>query len=87
MPEQTKKKDFVEIKFTGIANNKIFDSNIEEDLKTLDEKAKPQKTIVCIGEGMVPLGLDKERGVVVLGLHHGHPSHGKGLRKRMESLP
>ena len=60
MPEQTKKKDFVEIKFTGIANNKIFDSNIEEDLKTLDEKAKPQKTIVCIGEGMVPLGLDKE---------------------------
>lgn len=61
MPEQkTKKKDFIELKFTGIANNKIFDSNIEEDLKTLDEKAKPHKTIVCIGEGMVPLGLDKE---------------------------
>ena len=58
--EKIKKKDFIELKFTGIANNKIFDSNIEEDLKTLDEKAKPQKVIICIGEAMVPQGLDKE---------------------------
>jgi FKBP-type peptidyl-prolyl cis-trans isomerase 2 len=56
----TKKGDFVEFKFTGIANGQIFDSNIEEDLKTIDSKAAPQKTIICIGEGMVPTGLDKD---------------------------
>ena len=42
------KKDFIEIKYTGKANNVIFDSNIEEDLKQLDPKAKPQKTIIAI---------------------------------------
>ena len=61
MPEQkTNKKDFIELKFTGIANGKIFDSNVEEDLKIINEKAKPQKTVICIGEGMVPAGLDKD---------------------------
>lgn len=55
----TKKKDFVEIKYTGYANSEIFDSNIEEDLKKLNKNAKPQKTIVAIGEGMVVSGLDK----------------------------
>ena len=35
MSEKTKKHDFVEIKFTGKANNEIFDSNIEEDLKKI----------------------------------------------------
>jgi len=57
---KTKKGDFVELKFTGSANNQIFDSNIPEDLKTINPEAKPQKTIICIGEGMVPPGLDKD---------------------------
>ena len=52
------KKDFIEIKYTGKANNVIFDSNIEEDLKQLDPKAKPQKTIIAVGEEMVLKGLD-----------------------------
>jgi FKBP-type peptidyl-prolyl cis-trans isomerase 2 len=56
----TKKNEFVEIKFTGYANGQMFDSNIPEDLKTLHPEAKPQKTIVAIGQGMVPKGLDKE---------------------------
>jgi len=57
--ETTKKKDYVEIRYTGYANGNIFDSNIEEDLKKIDEKAKPKEMIVIIGEGMVASGFDK----------------------------
>lgn len=62
MTEKVKLKDFVEIKFSGYANNDLFDSNIEEDLKTLDPegKSKPQKTIICVGEKMIVPGLDKQ---------------------------
>lgn len=56
--ETAKKKDFVEIKFTGYSNGNIFDSNIEEDLKKVDTKAKPKETIVIVGENMVVPGLD-----------------------------
>ncbi len=54
-----KKGDFVEIQFTGRSNGIIFDSNIEEDLKKLDSKAKPRKVIVVVGERMIVPGLDK----------------------------
>jgi len=57
--EKTKKNDFIELKFTGYANDQIFDSNIEEDLKSINPEAKPQKTIVVIGQKMVVRGLDK----------------------------
>lgn len=53
------KGDFVEIKFSGYGNGELFDSNIEDDLKKLHPKAKPEKLIVIIGEGMVVSGLDK----------------------------
>jgi len=56
---KTKRNDFIEIKFTGIANGQIFDSNVEEDIKKLNPEAKPQKTLVVIGQGMVVSGLDK----------------------------
>ena len=56
---KTKRKDFVEISFTGFRDGKPFDSNRKSDLKELDPKAKPEKTIVIIGEGMVVSGLDK----------------------------
>lgn len=58
MSEKTTKGDFVEIKFTGKANNEIFDSNIEEDLKKINPEAKPQQLIVVIGENMLVPGLD-----------------------------
>jgi len=57
--KKTKKNDFVELKFTGYTNGEVFDSNIEEDVKKLDEKAEAKKTIVAIGHGMVVKGLDK----------------------------
>ncbi len=56
--EITKRNDFIEIEFTGYANGEIFDSNVEEDLKKIDGKAKPEKMIVVIGQGMVVKGLD-----------------------------
>ncbi len=51
-------KDFIEIKYTGYANNEIFDSNIEEDIKKLNPNAKPHKTIIVVGQEMVIKGFD-----------------------------
>jgi FKBP-type peptidyl-prolyl cis-trans isomerase 2 len=59
MTDTVNKKDFVEIKYTGFANSEIFDSNIDSDLKKLNPKLNPEKTIVAIGEEMVVSGLDK----------------------------
>jgi len=58
--EVTKKKDFVELKFTGYSNGSIFDSNIDEDLKKIEPNAKPKETIVIVGESMLVPGFDKE---------------------------
>lgn len=57
--KKTRKKDFVEIKYTGYVDGKVFDSNIREDLESLSKEAKPEKTLICIGENMVVPGLDK----------------------------
>ncbi len=58
--ENVKRGDFVEIRFTGYNEGRGFDSNIEEDLKTLNPEAKPVKSVLVIGEGMVVNGLDKD---------------------------
>lgn len=53
------KGDFIELSFTGYVNGEVFDSNRETDLKKLNPQAKPEKTILIVGEGMVVRGLDK----------------------------
>jgi len=57
--ENTKKNDFIEIKYTGFANGQIFDSNIDDDLKKINDNAKAKETIIIVGQGMVVPGLDK----------------------------
>ncbi len=57
--ETIKKNDFIELKYTGVSDGKIFDSNIEEDLKKIDSKAKAQKTVIVVGQGMIVPGIDK----------------------------
>jgi len=59
MTETIKKNEFVELKYSGYSNGKVFDSNIEEDLKELDSKAKPVKTIIAVGNEMLVKGFDK----------------------------
>jgi FKBP-type peptidyl-prolyl cis-trans isomerase 2 len=54
-----KKNDFVEIRFTGYSQGKIFDSNVEADLKQINPNAKPQKTALVVGHGMLVGGFDK----------------------------
>lgn len=56
--EKTKLHDFVELSYTGYHDGKPFDSNIVEDLKEINPEAKPEQTIVVIGEKMVLAGLD-----------------------------
>lgn len=57
--EIVKKKDFVEIKFTGYSNGVMFDSNVEEDLKKIDPKGKVKQILVVVGESMIVPGFDK----------------------------
>ncbi len=52
------KNDFIELKYTGYANDEIFDSNYIEDLKKINPKASPIKTIIAVGQEMVLKGLD-----------------------------
>lgn len=48
-----KKKDFIEIEFTGrVKKGEIFDSNIKEDLKKTDLDIEPKPFIFSLGEGM-----------------------------------
>lgn len=54
-----KRNDFIELKYTGYINGEPFDSNIEEDLRKIDKEGKTKRTIVCVGEKMVVVGLDK----------------------------
>jgi FKBP-type peptidyl-prolyl cis-trans isomerase 2 len=56
---KVKKEDFVEIRYTGYANDEVFDSNVPEDLKKINPKAKPREIIVIVGQGMLVKGLDK----------------------------
>ena len=56
--EVAKKKDFIELKFTGYSGGSVFDSNIDEDLKKIEPGAKPRETIIVVGERMVVQGLD-----------------------------
>ncbi|MBU0466376.1 MAG: peptidylprolyl isomerase [Nanoarchaeota archaeon] len=58
--QKVKKNDFIEILFTGYANDKPFDSNIEEDLKQINPEAKPEKIIIALGQGMLVPGLDNQ---------------------------
>lgn len=54
----TKKNDIIELAYTGYTAGNVFDSNIESDLKAAKSEAKPKKTIIVIGQNMVPKGLD-----------------------------
>jgi len=59
---RTKKNDFIELEFTGKIKDtgEIFDTNIAEDAKKMGEGIEVKSLIVCIGQGMVIKGLDKE---------------------------
>jgi len=54
-----KKKDFIEIEFTGkIKDGEIFDSNIKGDLEKTNLNVEPKPLIFCLGEGMFLKGID-----------------------------
>jgi FKBP-type peptidyl-prolyl cis-trans isomerase 2 len=55
-----KKKDFVEIEFTGkTKEGDVFDSNVKEVLKKTNIKGYPKPFIFCLGEGMFIRGIDE----------------------------
>ena len=57
--KKTKKGDFLEIKYIGYANGKVFDSNVEVELKKLNPEAQAKNLIICVGKSMIITGFDK----------------------------
>lgn len=56
---ELKKKDFVEVEFTGkTEEGEIFDSNIKEDLKSINPEAMAEPFIFSLGEGMFLKGVE-----------------------------
>jgi FKBP-type peptidyl-prolyl cis-trans isomerase 2 len=56
---QLKQKDFIEIEFTGrIKGGEIFDSNIKEDLKKINQEVFSKPFVFCLGEGMFLKGIE-----------------------------
>ena len=54
-----KKKDFIEIEFTGKTNEgEIFDSNIKEDIEAAKLNIEPKPFVFCLGEAMFVKGVD-----------------------------
>jgi FKBP-type peptidyl-prolyl cis-trans isomerase 2 len=57
---ELKKKDFVEIEFTGrTKEGNVFDSNVKEILEKENIKGSPKPFIFCLGEGMFIKGIDE----------------------------
>lgn len=56
---KTKKNDFVEIEFVGLANREIFDTNIKKEAEKMGLQIETKPLIVCIGQGMLVKGFDK----------------------------
>jgi len=54
-----KKNDFVEIEFTGRANNEIFDTTNKEEAKTLGIDVEIKPLIVSVGNQMILKGFDE----------------------------
>jgi FKBP-type peptidyl-prolyl cis-trans isomerase 2 len=54
-----RKKDFIEIKFTGkVKDGEVFDSNIKEDLEKANLNIPEKPFVFCLGEGMFLEALD-----------------------------
>lgn len=53
-----KKGDFVALRYSGFANNKLFDSNIEGEIEKIHPNAKAKDFIIVVGKSMVVPGLD-----------------------------
>ncbi len=56
---QVQKNDFIEIEFTGKANNKIFDTTHKEEAKKIGIDADVKPIIVSVGNEMLLKGLDE----------------------------
>lgn len=57
--ETIQKNDFVEVEFTGVANNEIFDTTNKEEAKSIGLEADVKPVIVCVGNDMLLKGFDK----------------------------
>lgn len=54
-----KKKDFIEIEFTGkVKEGEIFDSNVKKDIEKSNLNLKASPFVFCLGEGMFLKGVE-----------------------------
>ena len=81
--EKTQKNEFVEIEFTGSANQEVFDTTSKEKAKEMNLDADVKPITVSIGNGMVIKGFDNELEGKELGKQYSvHLTADQGFGKR-----
>ena len=87
-----KKKDFIEIEFTGkLKDGGIFDSNIKKDIETAKLNVEPKPFVFCLGEAMFLKGVEdfligKEIGKYTIELSP-EKAFGKRESKLVQMIP
>lgn len=85
--EIVKKNDFVEIEFTGKANNEIFDTTHPEEAKSIGLDADIKPVIASVGNEMLLKGLDEALEGKEIGKNYFvHITPEKAFGKRNASL-
>ena len=84
---QVQKNDFIEIEFTGKANNEIFDTTNKEEAKSIGLDADVKPIITCVGNEMLLKALDDALEGKEIGKKHSvHINSEKAFGKRNPSL-
>ncbi|MEK6935435.1 MAG: peptidylprolyl isomerase [Nanoarchaeota archaeon] len=84
---QIQKNDFIEIEFTGKANNEIFDTTNKEEAKSIGIDADVKPVIISVGHEMLLKGLDENLEGKEIGKKYSvHISPEKGFGKRDSKL-
>ncbi len=82
-----KQNDFIEIEFTGrIKDSYIFDSNIKEDLKSINPNLEAKPLIFCLGQGMFLKGVEDFLIGKEIGVYEIYLSPEKAFGKRDQKL-
>lgn len=89
--EKLKKNDFIELRYIGITEGEIFDTNIKEEAKKIELEIKTRPLIICIGQNMILPAIDefligKEIGKYTLSLRP-EEAFGKRSKELVKIIP
>ena len=90
--DKVKKGEFIALRYSGYANDKLFDSNKEGEIGKIHPNAKAKDFVIVVGKSMVVPGLDKALEGKEIGKEYDltvSPKEGFGLRdpKMVKTIP